>query len=894
MSPAEGARRSQHAENNHFAPRQGFESFPDAAAGQSIVDRLMEVAGRRGSDTALVDGDARLSYGELVDRAAALGGALAHHLAGRPGVVALHVSTARVAVEGMLGALVAGRPYLCLPASTPRAALLDILRSASPAAIVTDDLATALETADLPQFRVGDLRRFRGQDVRASAAADDLACLFVTSGTTGSPKLVGLSHRAVVFDVRRQTDDLFLGPDDRMDLLFHPSFSASLSSVFSALLTGAELHLGPPPGVVTSLGRWLIDSEITVSTMTVSTLRRLVGWMSKAGAPHRLRLLSVGGEPLLSTDVEAFNAAFPAPCVLQNAMASTETRTYAQYFVPRDSPPASPVPIGWPVHGKDVVVVDSTGAPLPAGEEGEILVRSHFLASGYVNDPELTSARFIPQPDGSVVFRTLDRGRFRDDGCLVFAGRSDSLVKIRGYRVEPGAVEHALLADGRIREAAVVRMTSGAGDDSLAAFVVVDGGARITDREIQEPLLERLPAYALPTAIHLVAALPLNRNGKVDYRRLADCVGSDRPWLPRHASPDGRLIALCESWAHALNRDTAGPEDHFFENGGDSLSAIRLQLEVHQRLGVDLSLETLVRCPTPRAVAAWLDRSTEPVLGHPGLVLLHPGGAGLPLFCVPGIGGEPHSFSHLAAHIGHDRPVYGFRATVISEPPGRALCVEAIAGDYLDAVDTVMDAASPIHICGHSFGGIVALEMAHQLRARGRQLGLFAIIDTPLGAGRPGMLGRVRDTAANLPAWLWYDALRSSRGALFARALGKSAEVWRRVRQPSASTPYRGYPDLRAYFGQRHIPPEMAARVYARIDAARRYVRRPLAAPVVLFRSRAQALMGRSDRCLGWDALASEVEVHDVPGHHDSCTQPPYVQQLADTFAGRLRAADLR
>lgn len=890
MSPAEGARRSQHAEDNHFAPRQGFESFPDAAAGQSIVDRLMEVAGRRGSDTALVDGNVRLSYSELIDRAATLGGALAHHLAGRPGVVALHVTAGRMAVEGMLGALVAGRPCLCLPASTPRVALHDILRGASPAAILTDDSATALETPDLPQFRVGDLRRFRAQDVRASAAADDLACLFVTSGTTGSPKLVGLSHRAVVFDVRRQTNDLFLGPDDRMDLLFHPSFSASLSSVFSALLTGAELHLGPPPGIVTSLGQWLIDSEITVSTMTVSTLRTLCGGVSRASAPPRLRLLSVGGEALLSTDVLAFNAAFPASCVLQNAMASTETRTYAQYFVPRDGPPESPVPIGWPVDGKEVIVVDSAGAPLPAGEEGEILVRSHFLANGYVNDPELTSARFIPQPDGTVVFRTGDRGRFRDDGCLVFAGRSDSLVKIRGYRVEPGAVEHALLADCRIREAAVVRRASGSGDDFLAAFVVVDGGARVTDREIQQPLLGRLPAYAVPTAIHVVAALPLNRNGKVDYRSLAEGEGDDRPCV--HASPDGRLTGLCESWALALGRATAGSEDHFFENGGDSLSAIRLQLEVHQRLGVDLSLETLVRCPTPRAVAAWLDRCTEPVPAHPALVLLHPGGTGLPLFCVPGIGGEPHGFSHLAEHLGHDRPVYGFRATVSGEPPGQPLRVEAIAGDYLDAVDTVMDAAAPVHICGHSFGGIVALEMAHQLNARGRHLGLFAIIDTPLGAGRPGLVGRVLDTAANLPAWLWYDALRSGRGALFARALGKSADAWRRVRQSSASTPHHGYPDLRAYFGQRHIPPELAARVYGRIDAARRYVRRPVSGPVVLLRSRAQALMGRSDRCLGWDALAASVDVFDVPGHHSSCTAPPHVKHVAAVLATRLRASD--
>lgn len=193
-----------------------------------------------------------------------------------------------------------------------------------------------------------------------------------------------------------------------------------------------------------------------------------------------------------------------------------------------------------------------------------------------------------------------------------------------------------------------------------------------------------------------------------------------------------------------------------------------------------------------------------------------------------------------------------------------------------------------MHLCGHSFGGIVALEMAHQLQAQGRRRGLFAIIDTPLGAGRRGFLRKAHDAVNNLPAWLWYDGLRSRPSVLMARVAGKSSEVWRGLRSGKATSD----PDMRAYFGRRHVPEEVEIRVRARIDVVRQYVRRPLPGTVVLFRLRAQALMGRSDRSLGWDLLASHVEVHDVPGHHDSCTQPPHVRRLASILSLRLREKD--
>lgn len=204
------------------------------------------------------------------------------------------------------------------------------------------------------------------------------------------------------------------------------------------------MHCYDPQHNITALPAWLADHRITVSTMTVSMLRHLCLLGPRAHTLSALRLLSVGGEAIHSADVEAFRSVFPTSCVLQNAMASTETRTYAQYFVPPTGPVESPVPIGLPVAGKEVLLLDENGNPVPPGCEGEIAVRSRYLANGYANDAQRTAIKFQPQEDGLVLYRTEDRGRFRPDGCLVFLGRTDSQAKIRGHRVELDHVAHIL------------------------------------------------------------------------------------------------------------------------------------------------------------------------------------------------------------------------------------------------------------------------------------------------------------------------------------------------------------------------------------------------------------------------------------------------------------------
>ncbi|HZT30352.1 MAG TPA: AMP-binding protein [Bryobacteraceae bacterium] len=493
MTPAIAPCRSPLAHTNGFTPRAGFRPFNPADAESTLGARFRETALRRGNAIALVDGGARISYADLLLRAETIAATLRSRWGGAGGIVGICLPSGLPTIEAMLGALAGGFGYFCADPSLPTAQIAGLLEAAAPLTVLGDAPAD------------GKARGVRAADTRGPGGT---AAMYATSGSTGEPKIVALPHRAVLFDIGRQTNDLCLGPDDRFDSLFSSAFSASLATVFGALLNGAELHHHDPRHQLTGLFDWLAERRITISTMTVSMLRHIcMARRSRPGCPS-LRLLSVSGEALKAGDVEMFRSVFGASCVLQNAMASTETRTYAQYFVPGRGPVENPVPIGWPVAGKAVTVMDETGAPVPEGGEGEIVVRSRYIATSYANDPRRTAEKFQIQPDGTIRYRTGDRGRLRADGSLVFLGRTDSQVKVRGHRVELGAIAQAIESHPAVRNAVVVRREDAGGHGRLVAYVAPREDTDLTEGHLRGFLRERLPAYAVPAAFVFLPELP--------------------------------------------------------------------------------------------------------------------------------------------------------------------------------------------------------------------------------------------------------------------------------------------------------------------------------------------------------------------------------------------------
>ncbi len=886
--------QSEGAAQNGFVPRPGFVPFHVGHAESTIAIRFREVAGRHSGSFALIGTSGeQCTYKELWRRSTEIAAGLAAkaaHTAARSLVfsgvrppVAVLISFSLPAIEAILGVLLAGRAYFPVDPTWPEAQIAKLLAAANPAVILTNASSQELFRDLLTDYedRLIDISALHATEYREvpppPGSPHDTAVLFATSGSTGEPKLVALSHRAILFDIGRQTNDLYLGPDDRFDLLFSLAFSASLDPLFGALLNGAELHLIDLNRDLARLADWLEERRISITTMSVSTLRSVFLVPRRRYRDPALRLVSVGGETLLPRDVVAFRELFASPCVLQNAMASTEARAYAQYFVPRFGPTSSPVSIGWPAAAKDVILLDDDGTLVARGTAGEIAVRSRYLATGYYNDPQRTGAKFQPQPDGTVLYRTGDLGRFEADGSLIFLGRTDSQVKIRGHRVELEAVSQAINLHPAVRTSVVVAREGSIGNVRLVAYTVTRQSDPVADDALRTFLRERLPTHAVPATFVFVEDLPLNANGKVDLSALPETAG---PSIGSRGLSKATTIEIVHDiWTEILQRPQVSLGDRFFEVGGDSLGALHVLVAIREKLGCDLPSDSLQRFPTLRDLAACVDRACAENEQPSALIVLREGGSGAPIFFVPGIGGSVSGYAHIASEMAPHHPSYEFRAP-LGLATNSAVSVESIASESVTELKSVVPTGSVV-LVGYSFGGTVAFEIARQLRKSGRHDPTPIVIDMPLtnAPGRPPPFWRqALDVACNISAWLAHEAAHFQPRKFLVRAQGHLAGVGRS---------FRGWPvanefDSRVYFGTASLPAAYQDFVAARYRALSTYMPRPYEGKVILLRAKVPTLFRSRDARMGWDSVAAAgVEVHHVAGAHDDCVSAAHGKELA-------------
>lgn len=852
--------RSAHADDNGFGPRPGYVPFGREEAEGTLGDRFRWIARRRGDAPAVFnDEGVSVSYSELLARAERLGGALQVRVRSNPAVIGILHESGLETIVSMLGALLGGFAYLCIEPSLPVARLAAVLDAANPAVLLADEASTA-RLLSAWSHSVG---RLMADPAAAELQAvpgnpGNIAALYATSGSTGEPKIVALSHRAILFDIGRQINDLFLGPDDRFDSLFPFAFSASLATIFGALFSGGELHPHNPKDRMLTLLEWLEDRRITISTMTVSMMRHLCWASSKVSRCPSLRLLFLGGEMLAARDAEQFFATFASGCVLQNAMASTETRTYAQYFLPRGVPLSDPLPIGWPVAGKEVVLL----------EDGEIGVCSEWLATGYSNDPGLTSRKFTVSENGAVLFKTGDRGHFCEDGSLIFSGRMDSLVKIRGYRVEMKAVEAAIARHPAIRNVAIARHDTLSGTQ-LAAYVVATG---VTEGEIRAFLSSRLPEYAIPATFCLLDKLPTLPNGKIDYRNLPEPIAATQP-VPATDSMIGLLSAI---WREVLGCGEIAPDDDFFALGGNSLSAVRVLVKASQQLGRPLAAAALVRFPTLQQLASHLEHTGW----ETALVPFHPEGSGCPVFLVHAIGGTVDKFRGLAARL---RPHSCFGLSAWLQAPAS---IETMAAAYVTEVRATTPSARRVVLIGYSLGGLIVYEMARILDQSGGPEALVVVIDMPVlnvpGLRQRSWLKEFCDAVLNFPRWsLHAVAQRTARdlGSLAGGHLNRIARGSRTDRNKRDKTEF----EPAQYFGLVELPADYKEFITAVYQAMYRYRPGRHAGRVVLLRARVPSLFRDRDQRMGWHLLADGgVEVHEIPGAHHECLDEPHTKELSE------------
>jgi amino acid adenylation domain-containing protein len=718
---------------------------------------------------------------------------------------------------------------------------------------------------------------------------ENLAYVIYTSGSTGRPKGVMVEHRSIVNHLRWRQDAYPLSETDRFLQKASFSFDISVWEIFAPLTAGARLVLARPGGQQESayLVRLIAETGITVAHFGPAMLQT---FLLEPGVESctSLRRVFCGGEPL-SADLQAlFHRRLQAALHSQYGPTETTVDVTAWDCVGACGRPNAP--IGHPIANTQIYLLDAHGQPVAPGVRGELHVGGAALARGYLGRADLTAERFIPNPyadaPGERLYRTGDVARYLEDGSIEFLGRLDHQVKVRGYRIELGEVEAALAAHTEVRESVVVAREYSPTDKRLVAYVVPagEGGAGELAAEVRAFLQQRLPEYMVPSAFVLLDELPLTPNGKVDRKALPapDAVAT----TGEYAAPETPTEEVLQTiWQATLSAPKLSVTAVFTELGGHSLLAIHLIMKVNKHFDSALQLPDLFRLQTVRKMAAYLDarrnlRDEEKASIHPNLLELKPGDpCARPLFLVHPVGGYAHSYGELAVGLDYDGPVLGLQ--VNGDAPES---VEAMAERYIEAVELAQP-AGPYLLGGWSMGGVVAYEMARQLRATGEDVGLLLMIDshnpTPHGAVPGAPADDERGLLRTLASELGITAEGLSLSEM--EALGGMgpdellATILRLGKEQNR---------LPADFDLRELRQRYAV-TSKNSTALRAYRPAPLDVDVQLIRAGEN---GNADPTLGWGTLAAGVSVTKQGGDHFSMMRRPHVSALSEALGALIRA----
>ncbi|MFF0742920.1 amino acid adenylation domain-containing protein [Streptomyces sp. NPDC004111] len=705
-----------------------------------LAAAFAERARRDPDRVAVCAGDERLGYRELDARADRLAAHLVRRGAGPGRYVAVSLPRSADLVVALLAVLKSGAAYVPVDPDLPAGRIGYILSDARPAMVVsTAERADGLPPGGPPVVLLDDVPDVPHDPESADDTSVPLpdavrdpgrpAYVIYTSGSTGRPKGVVVTH-ANVLALMGGAQQLFgFGADDVWTMYHSYAFDFSVWELWGPLLHGGRLVV-VPYGVSRSPQDFLdllVRERVTVLNQTPSAFQQLTRADREdpaTGDRLALRYVVFGGEML---DLDRLGDwyerhADDAPALV-NMYGITETTVHVTHAAldRRLAASGRGSVIGSGLPGLETHVLDSALRPVAPGVAGELYVAGPQLALGYLGRPGLTSERFVASPfgaAGSRLYRSGDLAEWTPDGRLVYLGRSDAQVKLRGFRIEPGEIEAVLREHEAVADARAVVCRDAVGDSVLAAYVVPAPGADDRTAALRPWLRERLPAYMVPSAIVLLDAIPLTGNGKLDVAALPAPVPDARRTAPAVAPRNAAESALVEVWRELLGVPDAGIDDDFFDSGGDSFKAVTL---ARRAGGGRLSVVDVFQHPTPRRLAARL-RVAEPEEAGRWLHRLVPDD-GRPVrravVCIPYGGGSATAYQALATHLAPGSVLWS-AALPGHDPvrPEEPLVGWAVARDHLVAEIARLRAAHPdvpVTVYGHCVGTGLALAVARRL-----------------------------------------------------------------------------------------------------------------------------------------------------------------------------------
>ncbi|MFE1593316.1 amino acid adenylation domain-containing protein [Nocardia sp. NPDC058705] len=729
--------------------------------------------------TALVDGETTYTYAEFDARVRKLAGALRARGARPETLVAVAMRRGIDLVTAIHAVLRTGAAYVPLDPDHPAERTERVLAAAAPICVLTTDGFTT--TSDIPVLEIGAL----GEEVAdlGMPKADNLAYVIHTSGSTGMPKGVMLTHRQLVNQFRWAQRTYPHGPGDVVLHKTPVTFDIAAWELLWPLHTGATVVIAAPDGHHDPdyLAELIAERAVTTVHFVPSMLDAFLSERDGGEFPT-LRRVFAAGEALSSATARRFAQLVPT-ATLVNWYGPAEATVVTAEEV--EAVAAVGVPIGTPVANTRVHVLDRQLRPVPPGTAGELYLEGVQLARGYLGAPTLTAERFVAHPGGGRLYRTGDIGRWTADESLEYLGRSDFQVKLRGQRIELGEVEAVLRDHHSVRHAAVA-LVHGPTGDRLVGYVVpaeaqteaarpasrpegysIESGAATTGFDpvvLLAHAKSTLPPYMVPATLVMLKSLPLNASGKLDRTALPVPAFTTRAYRPP-STPLQRAVA--EVYAEVLGAGKVGLDDDFFELGGNSLIATKAISRLRTRVGAEVRVQWFFTDATVAALAERIDASQSAAGGGDlssdlesdddalGVLLTirnrvpHGTEAGGTLFCIHPMYGLSWCYAGLAQYIPARRPIFGLQSPALTEAAYLPGTLAEMARRYVAEIRAEQP-HGPYRLLGWSLGGVLAHSVATELQAAGEQVSLLAMLDSHPDIDVPDFHTAVRDGLAEL------------------------------------------------------------------------------------------------------------------------------------------------
>ena len=842
-------------------------------------------------------GEVELTYQGLHRQADALAARLRARL--RPGdLVGVALERGPDLLVALLAVLQSGAAYLPLDPTYPAERIAFMLSDSGARLLLTSPGGLPGLAGGPPRHTLPELLAEAPVPTVAPTplpGPDDLAYLLYTSGSTGQPKGVAITHRNVVNFLTSMQREPGITASDRLLAITTISFDIAGLELFLPLLSGAAVVLAD--AYTTRDGRALLHlleaERITLLQATPSTWQLLLA----AGWERPLPLVALCGGERLPLDLAR---QLLARCrALWNMYGPTETTIWSS--VQRINADDELVTVGRPIANTQFYVLDAQLELVAPGTAGELYIGGEGVGRGYWQRPALTAERFVADPfapaPGHRLYRTGDEAVLLASGEVQLRGRLDEQLKLRGYRIEPGEIEAHLTRLAGISQAVVVAQERGPGDERLVAYLVLSQPLTPATplaaqrASWQQALHAQLPAQQVPAEFVLLAALPRLPNGKTDRQALRRPGAGAVLQGPEPAAPAVSFVAprtdveqlVADSWREALKIEKISVYDDFFDLGGHSLIAVQVMARLEKLTGKRLPLAALFTYPTVAELAQLVQPDGRSITWD-SLVPIKPKGSKMPLYIVHGAGLNVLLFNALARNMHAEQPVYGLQAkglNGVEEPLDR---IEDMAAHYLAAIQA-RNPDGPYALAGFSFGGIIAFEMARQLLAMGKEVKLLAMFDTyayQSNYHEPWAVRTAQNTAFACRKALFTAGLLLKAPRQMLRS--KQESLHQKLKVMSYRLGLRD--DWQTIFGQ---PP--------RIDqlnelAWRRYRLEPAPLAIELFRARTRTFYMSDFEHLGWKPFARQgIVIHEMAGDHNFMFAPPNDQQFAAVLQARLDAA---